>query len=277
MQKLHNPSKFAQIMRADSPLASRAGVEWIGAALVVGTLTLDAVTPAGYAGGMFYILPIVLGLWADAHYVVVVTLISTALTVLGLYVPSAAEVIPWTAYLNRAGAIFSIWVTAFGVLSHRRVTASLERSEAQSRAILEGAVEGIVTIDERGTIRSFNRAAEKMFGLSAAEAKGKNVGILMPAAERDQHDGHLKRYLATGRARAIGPGRELTAVRADGSEFPVQLSLAAIQCAGERMFTGVIRDITEAKEAQAVRERCSVSWSSRTRSSSASPTPSRTT
>lgn len=115
----------------------------------------------------------------------------------------------------------------------------------QLAAILETAVEGIVTIDERGTIRSMNRAAERIFGWASAEAVGKNVSILMPSPHREAHDGYLAEYLRTGRAKVIGIGREVTGQRRDGSTFPMDLSLSEVNLPGRRLFTGFIRDLTE--------------------------------
>jgi len=128
-------------------------------------------------------------------------------------------------------------------------TAQLSESEERHRAIVDTAVDGIVVIDERGTIQRFNPGAERMFGYPEAEAAGKNVSLLMPSPYRDEHDGYLARFLATGEKRIIGIGREVVARRKDGTEFPVYLAVAEMRRGESRMFTGIIRDITEAKRA----------------------------
>ena len=119
--------------------------------------------------------------------------------------------------------------------------------EKRLRAILETAVEGIVTIDERGVIESFNPASEKIFGYVAAEVIGKNVNVLMSTPHREQHDGYLNNYKSTGHAKIIGIGRETFARKKDGSLFPIDLSVSEVKLSDRRIFTGFIRDITERK------------------------------
>lgn len=125
--------------------------------------------------------------------------------------------------------------------------AALRDGEARLRAILETAVEGIITIDGRGIIESANPAAEKIFGYPAAEIIGKNVSALMPSPYREAHDGYLANYLRTGHAKIIGIGREVVGRRKDGSIFPMDLSVSEVRLANRRMFTGFVRDITERK------------------------------
>ncbi len=134
----------------------------------------------------------------------------------------------------------------------QRAKTALADSEARLRAILETAVEGIITIDERGTIESMNRAAEKTFGYKASEIIGKNVHVLMPSPYHEEHDGYLDNYRRTGQARIIGIGREVMARRKDGTTFPIDLSVSEVRLADRRLFTGLVRDITERKEAEKV-------------------------
>jgi two-component system CheB/CheR fusion protein len=125
---------------------------------------------------------------------------------------------------------------------------ALRDSEERLRAILETAVEGIITIDERGAIESFNLSAEKIFGYTAREAVGQNVKLLMPAPYRQEHDGYLDNYRQTGHAKIIGIGREVTGQRKDGTVFPMDLSVSEVRLASRRMFTGFVLDITERKQ-----------------------------
>jgi two-component system, LuxR family, sensor kinase FixL len=115
------------------------------------------------------------------------------------------------------------------------------------RAILETAVEGIITIDERGIIDSLNPAAERLFGYSSAELVGKNVKVLMPSPYREEHDGYVANYMRTGRARIIGIGREVVGQRKDGTVFPMDLAVSEVKLQHRRLFTGFVRDITERK------------------------------
>ncbi|MGH7992305.1 MAG: PAS domain S-box protein [Limisphaerales bacterium] len=129
----------------------------------------------------------------------------------------------------------------------RQAASDLRDSAERLRAILETAVEGIITIDERGLIESFNLAAERIFGYQADEVIGRNVSLLMPSPHREQHDTYLGNYLHTGHAKIIGIGREIVARRKNGSVFPMDLSVSEVQLADRRLFTGFIRDITERK------------------------------
>ncbi|MDH3281800.1 MAG: PAS domain S-box protein [Gammaproteobacteria bacterium] len=123
------------------------------------------------------------------------------------------------------------------------------------RAILQTAVEGIITIDTMGVIQCFNAAAEQMFGYRAEELIGVNIAVLMPQPYRDAHSGYLERYLQTGEKRIIGIGREVVGQRKDGSQFPLDLSVAEVSVDGEKTFTGIVRDVSERKRLeQAIRE-----------------------
>lgn len=121
---------------------------------------------------------------------------------------------------------------------------------AHWRAIVDTATEGIVTIDERGTIETANGAAERLFGLSLQDMVGRNVRILMPQPFRDEHDSYVSRYLQTGERRIIGIGREVVGLHRDGTEFPIDLSVGEGNINGRRFFTAVIHDISDRKEMQ---------------------------
>ena len=129
----------------------------------------------------------------------------------------------------------------------KQTQAALRDSEARLRAILETAVEGIITIDERGIIESFNPAAERIFRYAAAEIIGQNVSRLMPSPYRQEHDAYIANYRRTGHAKIIGIGREVVGQRKDGTTFPMDLAVSEVRLAGRRLFTGFVRDITERK------------------------------
>lgn len=118
------------------------------------------------------------------------------------------------------------------------------------RAILETAVDAIVVIDERGLIKDFNPAAERMFGYTGAEVKDRNISCLMPSPYREEHDAYIARYLSTGERRIIGIGREVLGLRRDGTTFAIELAVAETPVGDHRLFTGIIRDVTERRKAQ---------------------------
>jgi PAS domain S-box-containing protein len=126
---------------------------------------------------------------------------------------------------------------------------ALRLSEARLGAVLETAVDAIVTIDNRGRIQSTNPATTRMFGYLASEMIGQNVNILMPSPFREEHDEYLARYLRTGEKRIIGVGREVQARRKDGTVFPVDLAVSEVE--PKKLFTGIIRDISDRKLAEA--------------------------
>jgi PAS domain S-box-containing protein len=146
----------------------------------------------------------------------------------------------------KAGAAASVVAASKQNLAASALADSAERL----RAILDTAVEGIITIDERGIVESMNPAAEKTFGWKAKEVIGKNVSVLMPSPYREQHDDYLRNYIQTGNAKIIGIGREVVGQRKDGSLFPMDLAVSEVRLAKQRLFTGFVRDITERKRAE---------------------------
>lgn len=119
--------------------------------------------------------------------------------------------------------------------------------EALLRAILSTVVDGIITIDERGTVERFNPAAVRIFGYPPEEVIGRNINCLMPEPYRGEHDGYLAQFLQTRAPRVIGIGREVTGCRKDGTTFPMELAVSEAVVAGRRFFTGIVRDISARK------------------------------
>jgi len=119
---------------------------------------------------------------------------------------------------------------------------------AMLRSILDTVPDAMVVIDRDGIIQEFSKAAERLFGWRAKDACGQNVRVLMPSPYREQHDGYLARYLATGEQRIIGVGRVVVGQRKNGSTFPMELSVGEVNQNGQRLFTGFVRDLTERQQ-----------------------------
>lgn len=130
----------------------------------------------------------------------------------------------------------------------------LTRDAAVLKAILDDAVDAIITIDERGTVQSANRAAERIFGYRAADMLGNNVKMLMPEPYAAEHDAYIDHYLATGEKRIIGIGREVEGRRKSGEIFPMHLGVSEVIVGDTRVFTGIVQDISERRALQQARE-----------------------
>ena len=147
---------------------------------------------------------------------------------------------------------------------HREMEArfSAEGELRSGRAMIEGivntVVDGIITIDRRDTVETFNSSAERIFGYTAGEVIGKDLMMLMPEPYRSQHDGSIERYVATGEARVIGIGREVAGLRKDGSTFPMEIAVSEMRIGSERHFVGVVRDISAVKQLAQEREQAQV-------------------
>lgn len=125
---------------------------------------------------------------------------------------------------------------------------ALTDSEERLKAILETAVEGIITIDDHGLIESANRAAENIFGYKATEMIGHKVNMLMPPPFSREHDEYLSAYRHTGQKKIIGIGRKVLGKRKNGDVFPLDLAVSEVRLSGRTLFTGFIRDISERVE-----------------------------
>ncbi|QXD16330.1 PAS domain S-box protein [Rhodocaloribacter litoris] len=131
------------------------------------------------------------------------------------------------------------------ITARKAAEQALRESESKARAVLDTTADGIITIDEQGIIRSFNRAAERLFGYRAGEVIGRKINLLMPSPYREEHDGYLNRYLTTNQPHIIGRGRDVEGQRKDGSVFPMYLSVSEVRLGEERLFTGIVHDLSE--------------------------------
>ncbi|QGM98089.1 two-component system sensor histidine kinase NtrB [Methylocystis parvus] len=118
-------------------------------------------------------------------------------------------------------------------------------SDAYLAAVVKGALDGIISIDDAGTILSFNPAATRLFGYAPEEVIGENVSILMPEPYRSEHDDYIRNYVHTGKAKIIGVGRTVEGRRKDGSVFPMDLGVTEVATDQGRVFVGVVHDLSE--------------------------------
>jgi two-component system sensor kinase FixL len=132
-----------------------------------------------------------------------------------------------------------------------RTADALPPAQPELQTLLDATVDAVIIIDARGTIESFNRAGERLFGYGADEVIGRNVSVLMTGVDRDAHDGYMSRYMRSGVPHIIGIGREVDAQRKDGSVFPVFLSVGRVHGSEPPRFIGLLHDITLRREAMA--------------------------
>jgi len=124
-------------------------------------------------------------------------------------------------------------------------------------SLMDAMIEAIIVIDEQGTIERVNKAVESMFGYSTDEVVGQNVSVLMPQPDKGSHDNYMNQYMKTGERKIIGIGREVVAMRKDGSLFVADLAVGEVSWQSEHKFVGLMRDLTEKKQAeeQAIKRR----------------------
>jgi PAS domain S-box-containing protein len=130
----------------------------------------------------------------------------------------------------------------------------LAASEERLGSIIESSLDGIVVVDERGTVEVFNHASERLFGHSAAAVLGRSISMLMAEPFASEHDAFLRRHLATGEP-MVGAGREIVGLRKDGSTFPFELALNEVRLDGRRFFTAIVRDLTDRRRYDEERDR----------------------
>lgn len=148
---------------------------------------------------------------------------------------------------NEQGQVETIRGYMFDQTEIKNIERELKEQSNHTKAIIENMVDGIITINAKGIILSFNPAAERIFGYKTQEVIGQNVSMLMPSPHREAHDHYLSGYLNTGVKHIIGVGREVEGQRQNGQLFPMELSVSEIFRKGQVEFVGIVRDITERK------------------------------
>jgi PAS domain S-box-containing protein len=153
---------------------------------------------------------------------------------------------------DRSGDVVGAVLVFRDVTEAYAVQQALNDSAAQIQTILNAVVDGIITLRASdGVVETFNPAAERLFGYDAAEVVGEGFSKLVPELDGDEHKANLAYYAASIEERAVGVGREVTGRRKDGTTFPIEMSVSEMTLGGERHFTGILRDISARKEAEA--------------------------
>lgn len=161
-----------------------------------------------------------------------------------------------TALRDEKGHLRGFAQVTRDITEQRRIQQALEASEARKGAILDTALDAIISIDHEGKVREWNPAAEQMFGYVRDAALGREMAeLIIPPGMRDQHRQGMTRLMAGREGRLLNRRLEMRAQRANGKEFPIELAITRVPIDGPAMFTGFIRDITERKQAEsALRE-----------------------
>jgi two-component system, sensor histidine kinase and response regulator len=174
------------------------------------------------------------------------TLMVSLTTVISILIAAVALVASAAGYQSELAAGYKSEVAR-----RRALEQEAEGGRARLQAIFDAVADAIVTIDRDGRIQQWSSGAQRIFGYSPGEIVGVDVTMLMPPSHRAEHADHARSYLRTRLANMIGVGREMTAVRKDGSEFPIELNVSEVRNGDEVFYTGILRDITERERAKA--------------------------
>ncbi len=157
-------------------------------------------------------------------------------------------------FLLLVGYLAWLWLRNHDV-ERRLAETQLRDSSTRIQTILDTVADGVITIDERGTIETVNAATEHIFGYVASDMIGHNIKMLMPESYSQYHDAYLRHYCETGEAHIIGQGREVLGLRKNGSTFALDLAVSEMMLGEQRHFTGILRDITQRKKADSSLQR----------------------
>lgn len=239
-----------------SPSSRLVAIAWAQITLDLGCLTLATLGTGGMSGPVagFFVLHMVLSsmllssIQAYAAAGLAVGMVLAGLAIGGQW-PADGE-----GFVRLAGWSAVLLLTSFLT---GRITADLRSRQAamrvqheQIRAILDTAIEGIITINAQGVMLSANPAAERIFGYDSGELVGRRVNELMPEPDRSRHDGYIEQYRTTRKPKIIGTGREVVGLRKDGSRVPLDLSVSEVKLTDRTLYTGILRDISDRKRAE---------------------------
>jgi len=218
--------------------------------LTIGIFVVDWLTSAAAVVGILYLLPMMIYLWnPNRRLTIVLASSATILTVIGgLGSPSDDREL---AILNRVLTVFVLWFVAVLYLKRVETQASLEKSNVRLSGILESAMDAIVTIDADQRVLLFNPAAEVMFHCPAGEAIGRSIDEFLPQRFRKAHEEHIRVFGRTRiTSRRMGTLGTVTGLRSDGTEFPAEASISQVDVARSKLYTVILRDVTERKRSE---------------------------
>lgn len=230
----------------------------VGLLLSLIILAIDLLTPLGVAGGVPYVVLVLLCLWAKhSACIYLMAAIGTILTLVGLLLSPEGGVF-WVVLTNRALAVLAIWGVA--LLSHKRLAEIDQRQLVETKRqsleirlgdVLSMTVDAVISADRQGRIKFFNPGAENIFGYESKEILGRPLEVLLPEAKREAHRAQRENFArGTASRRPMGIRSELIGMRKDGSEFPAIASISKITTGGRELYTAIIHDISERKIAQ---------------------------
>ncbi|OHV25883.1 PAS domain-containing sensor histidine kinase [Rhizobium sp. RMa-01] len=227
--------------------ANRAQIPlWIPAAVCFTGLLVDLYTPLGVANGILYVPLVLTALWfGNRNAPLFFAFACTVLLMLGFFAVRHDEAAFWQEIANRTITAATLWLIASLVFYFMRNNHNLETERVRFGALVRGTPDAVIVIDESGAIKSFNPAAESMFGYSPQETIGRNIKMLMPEPYHSEHDGYLAHYRKTGEERIIGTTRMVSGRRKNGIVFPIDVSISAVSTGDAKIFVGIVRDISE--------------------------------
>ncbi|MCH8136658.1 MAG: PAS domain S-box protein, partial [Proteobacteria bacterium] len=230
----------------------------VGLLLSLIILAFDLLTPLGVAGGVPYVVLVLLCLWAKhSACTYLMAFVGTVLTLVGLLLSPEGGVF-WVVLTNRALAVLAIWAVA--LLSHKRLAEIDQRQLVETKRqsleirlgdVLDMSVDAIISVDRQGRIKFFSPGAENIFGYEPEEILGRPLEVLLPEAKREAHRAQRDSFArGTASRRPMSIRSELVAMRKDGSEFPAMASISKITTGGKELYTAILHDISDRKVAQ---------------------------
>jgi len=222
----------------------------LNALLFVAFFVVDVSLPLGVAGGVPYVITILVAMWIpNERYIIAAGVLSTLFTVLGYFLSEQNSEL-WIVLMNRSIAVILIWAAVIFAIWHRRLSTVMFRKERMYRILFESAVESVLIINERGLIIELNDVTVQLFGYQREELLGQKVELLMPQRHIHGHQNFRKDYVRDGLSRKMAEHQDLFAKRKNGQEFPVEISLSNFRSDDELFVMAIVSDITGRKEAQ---------------------------